>query len=42
VEQNDIVRFLQAIDEELAIHASEGETLDLFLIGRSALIVRDR
>jgi Nucleotidyltransferase of unknown function (DUF6036) len=40
VEQNDIVRFLHAIDEELALRASDGEALDLFLIGRSALILR--
>jgi Nucleotidyltransferase of unknown function (DUF6036) len=31
--------FLKAIDDELARHADEGETLELYLIGRSALIL---
>jgi len=37
---NDITPFLQAIDEELAKHAATGETLDVYLLGRSALILR--
>ena len=36
----EITRFLHAIDKELASHASAGERLDLYLIGRAALIVR--
>ncbi len=40
MDKSEIVRFLQAIDEELAKHAKEGERLDLYLLGRSALIVR--
>jgi hypothetical protein len=35
----EILAFLGAIDTELAQHAGEGETLDLYLIGRSALIL---
>lgn len=37
---DEILRFLQAIDAELVEHAGEGERLDLYLIGRSALILR--
>lgn len=40
MDKSEIVRFLQAIDEELANHAKEGDRLDLYLLGRSALIVR--
>jgi Nucleotidyltransferase of unknown function (DUF6036) len=36
----EIMNFLKAIDHELAHHAAEGERLDFFLIGRSALILR--
>lgn len=38
--RDDILGFLGAIDAELLQHAGEGETVDLYLIGRSALIVR--
>ena len=34
-----ILAFLEAVDEELARHAAERETLDLDLLGRSALIL---
>jgi hypothetical protein len=34
-----ILDFLEAVDEELARHAEEGEVLDLHLLGRSALIL---
>lgn len=37
---NEILDFLKAIDSEMAQHAKEGETLELNLIGRSALILR--
>ena len=37
---DEILRFLEAIDAELVEHAEEGERLDLYLIGRSALILR--
>ena len=37
---DEILRFLQAIDAELVEHAREGERVDLYLIGRSALILR--
>jgi hypothetical protein len=37
---DEILRFLEAIDAELVEHAGEGERLDLYLIGRSALILR--
>src|SRR5437762_5383047 len=40
MDRNEVVRFLQAIDGELAKYAKEGERLDLHLLGRSALIVR--
>jgi hypothetical protein len=40
MEKNDVVLFLYAIDEELAKQAGEGETLELYLVGRAALIVR--
>jgi Nucleotidyltransferase of unknown function (DUF6036) len=35
----EILSFLMAIDDELARHAAEGETLDLHLLGRSALVL---
>lgn len=38
--RDEILRFLEAIDAELVDHAKEGERLDLYLIGRSALIFR--
>jgi hypothetical protein len=38
--RDEILGFLEAIDAELLRHAGEGETVDLYLIGRSALIVR--
>jgi hypothetical protein len=34
-----VLGFLKAVDDELARHADEGETLELYLIGRSALIL---
>ena len=37
---NEIVRFLEAIDAELVPYAGPGERMDLYLLGRSALIVR--
>jgi hypothetical protein len=40
MEKSQIVRFLEAVDAELANHAKEGERLDFYLIGRSAMIVR--
>lgn len=36
---DEVLVFLGAVDTELARHASEGETLDLHLIGRAALIL---
>jgi hypothetical protein len=38
--RDEILGFLEAIDAELVKHAKEGERLDLYLIGRSALILR--
>ena len=35
----EILGFLGAIDAELAAHAAAGETLELHLIGRSALVL---
>jgi Nucleotidyltransferase of unknown function (DUF6036) len=40
MKHNQILDFLKAIDSELAQHAEEGETLEIHLIGRSALILR--
>lgn len=37
---DEIIRFLEAVDAELENRAAEGERLDLYLIGRSALILR--
>jgi hypothetical protein len=39
MQPNDILRFLQAVDAALAEHARPGERLDLYLLGRSALIL---
>jgi hypothetical protein len=36
---DDLFVFLSAVDDELRRHAAGGETLDLHLIGRSALIL---
>lgn len=36
---NEILRFLGAIDAELIGHAGAGETVDIHLLGRSALIL---
>ncbi len=38
--RDEIIRFLEAVDAELAGRAGEGERLDLYLIGRAALILR--
>jgi hypothetical protein len=38
--RDEVLAFLEAIDAELLRHAREGQTVDLYLIGRSALIVR--
>jgi hypothetical protein len=35
----EILSFLRAIDDELAATAAGGETLDLYLLGRSALVL---
>lgn len=40
MDKSGIVRFLRAIDDELAPSAVGGERLALYLVGRSALIVR--
>jgi len=40
MERSQIVQFLEAVDVELEKHAREGERLDLYLLGRAALIVR--
>jgi hypothetical protein len=39
MQSDEILDFFKALDEELAHHAKEGETLELYLIGRSALIL---
>jgi hypothetical protein len=39
VAADDLLAFLGAVDAELVRHAAEGETLDLHLLGRSALIL---
>jgi hypothetical protein len=39
VDHHEILRFLEAIDAELLKHAGKGETLDVHLLGRSALIL---
>jgi hypothetical protein len=36
---DEILDFFKALDEELARHAKDGETLELYVIGRSALIL---
>ena len=33
MEREEILNFLEAIDAELASHAKEGDTLDLYMIG---------
>jgi hypothetical protein len=38
--RDEILGFLEAVDAELVKHAKEGETVALYLIGRSALILR--
>jgi hypothetical protein len=40
MEQSKVWQFLQALDAALVEHAQEGERLDLYLIGRSALVLR--
>jgi hypothetical protein len=40
METSNIVQFLEAVDAALAEQASQGERLDLYLIGRAALILR--
>jgi hypothetical protein len=40
MKHNEILDYLRAIDAEMAKYAKEGETLSLYLIGRSALILR--
>ena len=40
MKHNEILDYLRAIDAEMAKYAREGETLSLYLIGRSALILR--
>src|SRR5262249_49245234 len=39
LDDNELLRFLRAIDAELVGHAKGGKTLDLHLLGRSALIL---
>jgi hypothetical protein len=39
MQTDEIMDFLKSIDGELARHAEEGHTLDLYLIGRSALVL---
>ena len=39
MENEDIFSFLLAIDDELAKVAADGERLDLYLLGRSALVL---
>jgi len=39
VARHALVDFLAAVDAELAGHADDGETLPLFLLGRSALVL---
>jgi hypothetical protein len=41
LEDNDLHRFLAAIDAELTRHAGPGETAPLYLLGRSALVLED-
>ena len=40
IEKSAIEAFLHAVDDELALHAKQGERLDLYILGRAALIVR--
>jgi hypothetical protein len=39
MQTDEIFSFLKAVDADLSGHAGSGETLDLYLIGRSALIL---
>ncbi|HEY2154418.1 MAG TPA: DUF6036 family nucleotidyltransferase [Isosphaeraceae bacterium] len=39
MEGHDLLHFLRAIDAELVEHAKAGETVDLYLLGRSALVL---
>ncbi|MFO0951213.1 MAG: DUF6036 family nucleotidyltransferase [Isosphaeraceae bacterium] len=39
VEDNGVLRFLKEVDARLVAEATEGETLALYLLGRSALIL---
>lgn len=38
--RDEIIRFLEAVDAELVDRVEEGERLDLYLIGRAAVILR--
>ena len=38
MDDNQIVRFLQAIDEELTKEAGQDEHLELYVMGRAALL----
>jgi len=40
MERDEVLDFLKVIDSELVQHVREGETLELYLIGRSAIVVR--
>jgi hypothetical protein len=40
MDKSEIERFLHAIDDELAKSAGAGERLDVYLLGRAALILR--
>lgn len=40
MKKNSVLQFLQAIDDELAKHAGAGERLDVYVMGRAALILR--
>ena len=39
MQNEEILTFLRAIDDEIADLAREGETLDLYLLGRSAMVL---
>jgi hypothetical protein len=39
LDNNELLLFLKAIDDELAKHAGKGETVNLYLLGRAALIL---
>ena len=40
MKRDEILGFLEAVDAELSQHVRDGETVNLYLIGRSALILR--